>query len=129
MPNIDPWKVEMTWRQLEKQKGSFLFKPKELITQSFLTLCDPMDCSLPLSSFHGILQARILEWVALPFSRGSSWPRERTQVCCIAGRFFTLWATGETFTFITRGLPSRDVKSWWMGLRETQGEYPLSCLW
>ena len=43
-----------------------------LVTQSCLTLCDPMDCSLPGSSIHGFLQARILEWVAIPFSRGSS---------------------------------------------------------
>ena len=52
-------------------------------------LCDPMDNSLPGSSVHGILQARILsEWVAIPFSRGYSWPRDGTQVSCIAGRFF-----------------------------------------
>ena len=50
------------------------------------TLCDPMDCSLPGSSVHGILQARILEWVAIPFSRGSSQSRDQTQVSCIAGR-------------------------------------------
>ena len=54
-----------------------------------------MDCSLPGSSVHGILQARILEWVAIPFSRGSSWPRDWTWVSCIAGRFFTIWATRE----------------------------------
>ena len=52
--------------------------------------------SLPGSSAHGIPQARILEWVAIPFSRGSSWPRDRTQVSWIAGRFFTIWATRET---------------------------------
>ena len=60
--------------------------------------CDPMDCSLPGSSAHGILQARILEWIAIPFSRGSSWPRDRTWVSCIAGRCFTIWATRE-FTY------------------------------
>ena len=54
------------------------------------TLCDPMDCSLPGSSVHGILQARILEWVAMPFSRGSSHPRDQTLVSCIAGRFFPI---------------------------------------
>ena len=48
--------------------------------QSCLTLCDPMDCSLPSSSIHGILQARILEWVAISFSRGSSRPRDQTHV-------------------------------------------------
>ena len=51
-----------------------------------------MDCSPPGSSVHGILQARILEWVAIPFSGGSSWPRDWTQVSCIAGLFFTTWA-------------------------------------
>ena len=49
---------------------------------------DPMDCSLPGSSVHGISQARILEWVAISFSKGSSLPRDRTQVPCIAGRIF-----------------------------------------
>ena len=51
-----------------------------------------MDCSLPDSSLHGILQARILKWVAIPFSRGSSWPRNWIQVSCITGGFFTNWA-------------------------------------
>ena len=55
---------------------------------SRVLLCNPMDCSLPGSSLHGILQARILEWVAISFSRGSSRPRDRTRVSCIAGRRF-----------------------------------------
>ena len=59
-----------------------------LVFQSCLTLCDPVDYSLPGSSVHGILQARILEWVAISFSRGSSQPRNQTQVSCIVGRFF-----------------------------------------
>ena len=58
--------------------------------QSCPTLCDPMDYTV-----HGILQVRILEWLAFPFSRGSSQPRDRTQASCIAGRFFTSWATTE----------------------------------
>ena len=61
-----------------------------LITQSCPTLCNPVDCSPPGSSVHGILQARILEWVAIPFSRGFSQPRNRTLVSCIAGGFFTI---------------------------------------
>ena len=65
------------------------------VAQSCLTLCNPMDCSLPGSSVHGILQARVLQWVAMPFSRGFSRPRDWTHVCCIAGRFFTIWATRE----------------------------------
>ena len=57
------------------------------------TLCDPIDYVV-----HGILQARILEWVAFPFSRGSPQPRDQTQIFCIAGRFFTSWATQEAPT-------------------------------
>ena len=56
-------------------------------TQSCSTLCDPMDCSPPGSSVHGILQARILESVAIPPSRGSSQPRDRIQISCIASKF------------------------------------------
>ena len=54
-----------------------------------------MDCSPPGSSVHGSLQARILEWVAIPLSRGSSQPRDQTQVSHNAGRFFTIWATWD----------------------------------
>ena len=63
---------------------------KMLVTQLCPTLCDPMDCSLPDSSVHGILQGRILEWAAMPSSRGSSRPRDRTQVSHIVDRFFTI---------------------------------------
>ena len=63
------------------------------VSTSSLTLCDHMDCSPPGSSVHGILQARIQ--VVIPFSRGSSQPREQTQVSCIAGRFFTIWSPGK----------------------------------
>ena len=66
-----------------------------LVAQSCLTLCDPMDCSPPGSSVHGISQARILEWVAISFSRGSSRPRDRIWDFCIAGRFSTTWASRE----------------------------------
>ena len=90
------------------------------VAQLCLTLCNPMDCSLPGSSVNGILQARILEWVAVPFSRGSSQPRDQTrvshiaggslpseppgklkttgvggQVSSTAGKFFTIWTTRE----------------------------------
>ena len=71
------------------------WKVKGLVTQSCLTLCEPRDCSPPGSSVHGFLLARILEWAAISFSRGSSWPRDWTQVSCIAGRFFTISATRE----------------------------------
>ena len=65
------------------------------VTESCPTLCDPVDCIPPGSSVHGILQARILEWVAIFFSRRYSWPRDWTQVSHIAGRRFNLWATRE----------------------------------
>ena len=65
------------------------------VAQSCPTLCDPMDWSPLGSSIHGILLARILEWIAISFSRGSSWPRDRTQVSRIAGRHFNLWATSQ----------------------------------
>ena len=70
-------------------------KVKALVTQLCLILCDPMDCSPPGSSVHGILQARTVEWIAIPFSRESFQPRDRTQVSCIAGRFFTVWGSRE----------------------------------
>ena len=65
-------------------------KVKVLVAQLCLTLCDPMDYSPPGSSVHGILQARILEWVAIPFSKESSQPQDQTWVSRIAGRFFTI---------------------------------------
>ena len=61
-----------------------LYEVSVKVAQSCPTLCDPMDCIV-----HGMLQARMLEWVAFPFSRGSSQPRDQTQVSRIAGRFFT----------------------------------------
>ena len=63
---------------------------KVLVTQSCLTLCNPMDCRPPGSSVHGILQVTILQWVAIP-----SQPRDRNLASHIAGRFFTIWATRE----------------------------------
>ena len=77
-----------------------------LAAQSCPTLSDPMNCSSPGSSVHGILQARILEWVAIPFSRGSSQPRDQTRVSCIAGRFFTAEPPGKkTPPRISQGPP------------------------
>jgi len=69
-----------------------------LLLQSCLTLCDPMNCSLPGFSVHGILQAEILEWVAMPSSRESSQPRDQTCISygsCTAGRFFTTEPLGK----------------------------------
>ena len=81
------------------------WKVKVLAAQLCLTLCDPMNCSLPVFSVHGILQVRVLEWVTIPFSRGSSQGllncRDWTQVSQIAGGFFTIWATRKPFLFLT----------------------------
>ena len=70
-------------------------KVKAKVAQSCPTLCDPVDYTV-----HGILQARILKWVAFPFSRWSSQPRDQTQVSHIAGRFFTSWATREALVYV-----------------------------
>ena len=111
------------------------------VTQSCLTLCDPVDCNLPGSSIHGIFQATILEWVAIFFSRGSSQPRDQTQVSCIKGEFFTIWATKEVkslscvWLFLTpwtvtyQALPSMGFsrQEYWSGLSfPSPGDLPNS---
>ena len=81
-----------------KHKWYFTWSCICLVAQLWLTLFDAMDGSLPGSSVCGIFQARILEWVAVPFARGSSQPRDRTNVFCasyIASGFFACWALGE----------------------------------
>ena len=89
----------MTCRKLEKAVGLTLQFPhhhvQSKVVQSCMTLWEPMDYRLPGSSVHGIFQARVLEWVAISFSRGSSWSRDWTWVSHIAGRHFTIWATRE----------------------------------
>ena len=77
-----------------------LMKVKVLVAQLCLTLGDPMDCSLPDSSVHRILQARILEWVAMPFSRRSSWPRDKTWVSYIQADFYHLSHKGSPRSLI-----------------------------
>ena len=75
--------------------------------ESCPTLCDPMDCSSPGSTVHEIFQARILEWFATSFSRGSSQPRVWTRVSCTASRFFMDWATREAYFTLTIILKDR----------------------
>ena len=84
------------------------------VAQLCLILCDPMDCSLPGFSVYGIFQAKVVERVAISFSRGSSWTKDRTQVSHNASRCFTLWATREA----TNGIicPFFLVLSWWIPL-------------
>ena len=94
-PNLYPnhycWRSQ-SWMSLWRPTRP----PESEVAQSCPTLCDPMDCSPPGSSVHGIHQARILEWIAISFSRGSSQPRDRTQVSHIVGRCFNLWASRKT---------------------------------
>jgi len=81
------------------------------------TLLDPMDCSPPGSFVHGISQARILEWVPIPFSRGSSQSRDRTWVSGTAGRFFTVWTTKEALSLwkiLTYGRTSPPLHNLWL---------------
>ena len=90
--------------KLPSTEVRFLVKESESeVAQSCPTLCVSMDCSPPGFSIHEVFQARILEWVVISFSRGSSPPRDRTQVSCIEGRRFTLWATREVLK-ISRGI-------------------------
>ena len=84
--------------QQSQPRSAQYIQSESQVTQSCPTLCNPMDCSPPGSSVHRLLQIRIMEWIAIPSSRGSSQgsqPRDQTQVSCIAGRFFTIWATRE----------------------------------
>ena len=89
--------VSVEWGRVRK---SYEVKWSD-IAQSCTTLCDPVDCSLQGSSVHGFFQARVPEGVAISFSRGSSRPRDRTQVSRIAGRRFTVWATMPVYCLIS----------------------------
>ena len=101
-PILFSWNSVTGTRLTTRESKKYMLAPKEhvLVTQSYLTLCNPMDSSPPSSSVHRILQARILGWVALPFSRGSSQPRHQTWVSCIAGR--SDWAMREAPTEVYR---------------------------
>ena len=90
--SISLWPQKWQWVKCLGEQGAMCV----WVAQSCLTLCKPMDDSPPGSSVHGILQAWILEWIAIPFSSGPSRPRDQTPVFRIAGRFFTFWATKES---------------------------------
>ena len=92
----DGWMASLTrwtWVWVNSGRWWWTGRPESEVAQSCPALCNPLDCSLPGSSVHWILQARILEWVAISFSRGSSQPRNRSWVSRNTGRFFTIWAT------------------------------------
>ena len=98
------------------------------IAQSCPTLCDPIDCSLPGCSVHGIFQAIVLEWIAISFSRGSSQPRARTWASHIVDRRFTVWATREVLWMWELDYKENWVlKNWcfWSVVLEKPPESPL----
>ena len=111
-PGIEPWAQQWKCHVLTTGGGD------GLVPKSCPTLCDPMDCSPPGSSVHGILQAGILEWVAISCSRGSSWPRDRTRVSYTAGRFFTTEPPGKppnhwiAREFLLSNLEFHDISQW-----------------
>ena len=84
---------------LSHEVSPYVTMKESEVTQSCPTLCDPMDCSLPVSSVHGIFQAVVLEWVAISFSRGSSQPRDGTRVSRVVDRRFTVWATTCNYVY------------------------------
>ena len=98
------------------------------VAQSCLTLCDPVDCSPPGSSLHGIFQAKVLEWLAISFSRGSSRPRDQTRVSRIPGRCFNFWATREALYAPITGLiflfEHELVGVWFLGLQSEPFCFP-----
>ena len=83
-------------RASDQERGHVRRMAHCLAAKSCLTLCEPMNCSLPGSSVHGISHVRILEWVAISFFRGSSQPRSQTHISCLAGKFFTTETQGES---------------------------------
>ena len=105
--------VERYLQELEEMRRSYSkgskFESESEVAQSYPTLCDPIDCSLPASFVCGIFQARVLEWVAISFSRRSSQPRDWTWVSCIAGRRFTIWATREARESLNYVIISGDI--------------------
>ena len=105
--------------------------------QLCLTLCDPMDCSPPGSSVCGSLQARILEWVATPFSRGSSQPRDRNCLECLmspalAGGFFTTsatWEAQDSLTAVSLIEQSTDDTQSFKNNKNMKASTPLKTIW
>ena len=101
------------------------------VAQSCPTLCNPMDCIPPGSSIHGIFQARMLEWVAISFFRGSSWARDQAQASHTLGRLFTIWVTREdedTVKCLLRACNPKGNQSW-ISIGRTDAEAKVPILW
>ena len=109
---ISIWKDAQYYLALESESE---------VTQLCPTHCDPMDCSLPGSSLHGILQARVLEWGAISFSRGSSWPRDRIRVFCIPSRRFTVNNEISLHTYWS----DWNLRNCWWGGRSTEFSFSV----
>ena len=111
----------------------FLFYRLCSVTSAVSGSLDPMDCTPPGSSVHGTFQARILEWAALPFSRGSSWPRGQICVSCTASGFFTAEPLGEALSSadlnVLQSMGSQRVgHDWATKLNWSRDNFPLYCL-
>ena len=112
------WALTEKWKSLSRVRLSAL---RQSLPGWWLPtggLEPPMDCSPPGSSVHGILQARILERVAMPSSRGCSWPRDGTWVSCVAGRFLTVWATREASFPDYPDYPYPKLMIFWLGHKQ-----------
>ena len=99
-PGLNPGRLHWDRRVLAIGPPEVHKQDPVSVTQSCATLCDPIDFSPPGSSVHRILQARILEWIAISFSRGSSRPRNQIRVSCTAGKFFTFWPRSSCNVFL-----------------------------
>ena len=130
---LQPTRLPRPWDSPGKNTGvgcHFLLQCRKVkseseVAQSCPTLCDRIDCSPPGSSIHGIFQTRVLDWVAISFSRGSSWPRDWTQVSHVAGRRFTVWATREAHSGIWEAQNSlRKILAPLLALLQTLSQAP-----
>ena len=104
---------------------TYIWKVKESLRCPFF-FCNPRDCCPPGSFIHGILQARILEWVAIPFSRRSSWPRDRILISYSVGRFFTIWVI-YIYIYIYMGCPYTYMWVGYWAQAPLGRKYPSEC--
>ena len=114
-----------------RKESEYIYIYIGLCVQLLSILCDSLDYSPPGSSVLGNFQARILEWVAISFSRGSSWCRDQTCVSCISGRFFTRWVIGEIYIYVgfeIQPVNPKGNQSWiFIGRTDAKTETPI--LW
>ena len=117
----------------KKQKRHTVLAERKRSRSVVFDSCDPMDYSLPGSSVHGIFQAKVLEWVAISFSRGSYQPRDQTRVSCIIGKHFTVWATREVHALCWKGMSYKGQEIEQESLQISEVHFlqfwRLGCLW